>query len=84
MRIFPAFPHLIVNYSAGLLRARLDHFVVAALLGVGIKSYVYARVIYSASSNATLEILFDIGIIAPLVALSCGSLLVMYLSHRLR
>jgi len=82
MRVFPAFPHSVVNYSAGLLRARLDHFVVAAVFGIGIKSYIYARVIYSASSQVSLELLFDIGVIGPLLALSCGSVLVMYLMRR--
>jgi uncharacterized membrane protein YdjX (TVP38/TMEM64 family) len=84
MRVFPAFPHSVVNYSAGLLKARLDHFVVAAMLGVGIKSYIYARVIYSASSKPSLDLLLDIGVIGPLLALSFGSVLVMYLNRRLR
>lgn len=84
MRVFPGFPHSVVNYSAGLLRARLDHFVLAAILGIGIKSYIYARVIYSASSNASLEMLVDIGVLGPLLALSCGSLLMLYLKHRRR
>ena len=82
MRVFPGFPHSVINYSAGLLGARLDHFIAAALLGVGIKSFIYARVIYSASSDPSLELLADIGIIAPLVALSLGSLLAMLVFRR--
>ena len=52
MRVFPGFPHSVVNYSAGMLRARITDFVVAAILGVGIKTYIYAQVIYGASNSA--------------------------------
>ena len=82
MRVFPAFPHAIINYSAGMLKARLSHFIVAAMLGITIKSYIYARVIYNASSELAFELLLDFHILWPLVALSLGSVLVMYLSRR--
>jgi len=70
MRIFPAFPHSIVNYSAGMLKARLGQFVVAALLGISIKSYLYASVIYTASSDFNFDLLFDLRIYGPLIAMS--------------
>ena len=72
----------LVNYSAGILNARLDHFIVAAILGISIKSYVYARVIYAAGSAFSLEILLDVWIIGPLVLLSALGLLGMYLQSR--
>jgi len=79
MRVFPGFPHSLVNYSAGILRARLDHFVVAALLGISIKSYIYARVIYQASNELSVEMLLDWRILGPLILLAalslCGMLL---------
>ncbi|MDC1287150.1 VTT domain-containing protein [Gammaproteobacteria bacterium] len=83
LRVFPAFPHAIINYSAGLLNARLSHFIIAALLGISIKSYLYARVIYSASSELTIDLLLDFGVIGPLVLLSLASALVMYFNYRL-
>ena len=82
MRVFPGFPHSVINYSAGLLRARLDQFVAATMLGIAIKSYVYARVIYPASSDPSLDLLVDIGVVAPLLALSLGSLLAMFWFRR--
>ncbi len=78
LRVFPAFPHAIINYSAGLLNARLSHFIIAALLGIAIKSYLYARVIYSASSELTFDLLLDFGVIGPLILLSLASALAMY------
>ncbi len=74
LRVFPGFPHALVNYSSGILKARLLPFVAAAILGIGIKSYVYARVIYGAANRLSFEILLDVGVIAPLVLLSSLSL----------
>lgn len=79
MRVFPGFPHALVNYSAGILRARLDHFVVAAMLGISIKSFLYARVIHRTSSELSIEVLLDWRVLTPLVvlaALSLGGILI--------
>ena len=84
LRVFPAFPHAVINYSAGLLKAKLSHFVIAALLGIAIKSYLYARVIYTASSELTLDLLFDIGVLGPLLLLSLASALGVYINYRLQ
>ena len=83
MRVFPGFPHAIVNYSSGVLKARLSHFIVAAFLGISIKSYLYANVIYAASSSLSLELLLDFRIYAPLVALSLVSALLVYVNYRM-
>jgi uncharacterized membrane protein YdjX (TVP38/TMEM64 family) len=83
LRVFPAFPHAVINFSAGLLKARLSHFIIAALLGIAIKSYLYARVIYTASSDFTLDLLFDIGVLGPLLLLSLASGLAVYINYRL-
>jgi uncharacterized membrane protein YdjX (TVP38/TMEM64 family) len=83
MRVFPAFPHSLVNYSSGILNVKLSHFVLAAFLGIGIKSYVYARVIYSASSSLSLDMLLDISVIGPLVLLSVLSALGVYINYRI-
>ena len=82
MRVFPAFPHSLVNYSSGILNVKLSHFVVAAVLGIGSKSYVYARVIYSASSSLSLDMLLDISVFGPLVLLSVVSALGVYINYR--
>jgi len=81
MRVFPGFPHSVVNYSSGILEARLIHFVIAAILGISIKSYIYANVIYAASSSLSLDLLFDFRIFAPLVALSLISAVIVYVNY---
>jgi uncharacterized membrane protein YdjX (TVP38/TMEM64 family) len=83
MRVFPAFPHSLVNYSSGILKVKLSHFVLAAVLGIGIKSYIYARVIYHASSSLSLDMLLDISVFGPLVVLSLVSALGVYINYRI-
>lgn len=70
MRIMPAFPHGLVNYSSGILKVNLVNFVPATFIGIGLKSYVYAPVIYQAAGGASLADLLDITTFGPLVLLS--------------
>ena len=83
MRVFPAFPHSVVNYSSGILQVRLSHFVFAAVLGISIKSYIYASVIHSASTALSMDMLFDLSVIGPLIALSVLSAVGVYVNYRL-
>ncbi|TNF90543.1 MAG: VTT domain-containing protein [Gammaproteobacteria bacterium] len=82
MRVFPGFPHSLVNYSAGILRANLMHFIVAAILGISIKSFIYARVIYGAASSLSLDLLLDFTILGPLVLLSLMSVVAVWINYR--
>lgn len=70
LRVMPAFPHGLINYSSGILKIKLVYFVPAALIGIALKSYVYAKVIYQAASGASLNDLLDIATFGPLVLLS--------------
>ena len=81
MRIMPAFPHGLVNYSSGILKVNLAYFVPATFIGIGLKSYVYAPVIYQAAGGASLNDLLDITTFGPLVLLSVvilGGVVVKY------
>lgn len=70
MRVMPAFPQGLINYSSGFLNVRLVHFIPAAFIGVGLKSYVYAQVIYQAASGASLADLLNVTTVAPLIIFS--------------
>lgn len=83
LRIFPAFPHSLVNYSSGILKVKLSHFIAAAILGVGIKSYIYAEVIYNATTTASLDELMNISTYGPLILLSALSLLGVYIKYKI-
>lgn len=82
MRVFPAFPHSLINYSSGILKVRLSHFIAAAILGISIKSYVYTNVIYNATSAATFSELMDLSTYGPLVIISALALAGVYFQSR--
>ena len=82
LRVFPAFPHSLVNYSSGILKVKLSHFIAAAFLGVGLKSYVYSNVIYKAASTSSFDELLNIKTFGPLVLLSALTLAGVYLKYR--
>lgn len=82
LRVFPAFPHSLVNYSSGILKVKLSHFVPAAFLGVGIKSYVYSNVIYNAASTSSFDELLNLRTFGPLLLLSVLTLAGVYLKYR--
>lgn len=83
LRVFPAFPHSLVNYSSGMLKVKLSHFIPAALLGIGIKSYIYADVIHSATTSASLDELMNISTYGPLILLSVLTLLGVFIKYKL-
>ena len=83
LRVFPAFPHSLVNYSSGVLKVKLSHFIPAAFLGVGIKSYIYSDIIYNLTTTASIDDLLNVSTIAPLVLLSAISFLGVYIKYRL-
>ena len=55
LRIMPAFPQSLVNYSSGILNIKLRYFIPATILGIGIKSYIFASVIHQATTTASLN-----------------------------
>lgn len=70
LRLMPAFPHALINYSSGMLHINIWHFIAAAILGLSVKCYVFSGVIYQASSSASLDSLMDFKIYGPLIAVS--------------
>ena len=83
LRVFPGFPHSLVNYSSGILRVRLSHFIAAAFLGVGLKSYIYADIIYNLSSSVSITALLNVSTIAPLVLLSLLTFAGVFIKYKL-
>ncbi|MCK5002565.1 MAG: VTT domain-containing protein [Gammaproteobacteria bacterium] len=83
LRVFPAFPHSLVNYSSGMLKVKLSHFIAAAMLGIGIKSYIYADVIYNATTSASLDELMNISTYGPLVLLSALTLVGVFIKYKM-
>lgn len=70
LRVLPGFPHSVVNFAAGLLRLPLATFVMAAIIGLGVKWAVYASAIYGALEAVEKEEAVSPDVILPLVALT--------------
>ena len=70
MRIMPAFPQNLFNYSSGILRVNLASYVIASFIGIGVKSYIYAPIIYKAAEGASVKDLLDFSILGPLILIS--------------
>ncbi|MEA3404345.1 MAG: VTT domain-containing protein [Pseudomonadota bacterium] len=83
LRVFPAFPHFLINYSSGILCVQLRHFIAAAILGIAIKSYAYSTVIHTATVSASLTDLLEPAIYGPLIFLSAMSLIGIFIRHKL-
>lgn len=83
LRVFPAFPHSLVNYSSGVLQVKLSHFIPAAFLGVGIKSYIYADIIYNLTTTPSIEDLLNVTTVAPLILLSFITLGGVFVKYKL-
>lgn len=83
LRIFPAFPHALVNYSSGVLKVKISHFIVAAFLGVGIKSYVYADIVYNLSTTASIDDLLNFSTLAPLIGLSFVMIIGVFIKYKI-
>lgn len=84
LRVFPAFPHSLINYSSGILNVKLSHFIPAAMLGISIKSYIYSNVIYNATTSASVEDLLDISTYGPLILLSAITLIGVFIKYRIK
>lgn len=83
LRVFPGFPHSLINYAAGILRSRLAHFVPATILAMFVKYYLYAVVIHQAASAATVEDLLSFPVYGPLLGLSLLALAGVWVRHKI-
>ena len=82
LRLMPAFPHSLVNYSSGILNIKLRYFIPATILGIGIKAYIFASVIHKATTTASLNDLLDISTYGPLLLVSILIFLGIFIRHK--
>ncbi len=83
MRIMPAFPHAIVNYSSGMLQVRWVYFIPATIIGISVKSYAYAQVIYNAASADTFTELLDFSTYGPPLLIAVIIITGLFIKYRL-
>ena len=83
LRLMPAFPHSLINYSSGILKIRLRYFIPATLLGISIKSYIFSEVIYNATTSLSLNVLLDFSTYGPLLLFSLFILGGLYIKYKI-
>lgn len=83
LRIFPGFPHSVINYAAGALRLPLSRFVVATVVGLGVKFGVYAAAVRACVDALAAGEGIDPLAFWPLLVLALLLLGGVWLRHRL-
>lgn len=83
IRTFPAFPHSFINYSAGVLKLPLIPFLLAAMIGLSIKTILYTTAIHGAMKANDPSELIRIETMAPLGILTLFFILAQIFQRRL-
>ena len=81
LRVFPGFPHSVVNYAGGVLGLPLGPFLLAALLGLTVKWGVYATAVHGAVEAIETGDALQLATVLPLFVLA-GLLLLGALVRR--
>lgn len=70
IRILPSSPHGFLNYGAGLVKIPLLKFLLATLLAVGIKAYLYATAIANSVGASSIQEALNWQTVTALIALA--------------
>ncbi len=70
LRLLPGFPLAILNYTGGVLALPLTGFLLAALIGLGLKLALYTSAIHALIEAGEGEVALDIWHLMPLLALA--------------
>lgn len=82
LRIMPAFPHALINYSSGILKVKLKYFLPASFIGVAIKSYLFSSIIHQAVISGSVYDLIDVKVLAPLIIFSLLIFVVVFINYK--
>lgn len=70
LRVLPGFPHAFINLAAGVLRLPLRIYLLAAVVGLGIKWAVYSQAVHGMVSASQAEQALDLKTMLPLIILA--------------
>ena len=70
IRTLPSFPHSVINYSAGLLRLPIMPFIMAALLGISIKTFLYTTALHNAMHLSSYSELLQFKTLSPILLMA--------------
>lgn len=84
LRLVPAFPHSVLNYGAGILRLPLAGFMASAVIGFGLKAFLYSSLVHRTLEAAELRQLLQPAALAPLLLLVLLLLATRFVRRRQR
>ncbi|MBI4427948.1 MAG: VTT domain-containing protein [Ignavibacteriales bacterium] len=70
IRVFPSSPHMFINYGAGLLNIPFTKFILATLLGIGIKAFLYSTAIEGSVGASSMQEALNWQTVSALMALT--------------
>jgi len=82
LRLVPAFPHSVLNYGAGILRLPVGGFAASAVIGFGLKSFLYSSAIHRLLETAEARHLLRPETLLPLLLLALLMLAARFLLRR--
>lgn len=82
LRLLPAFPHSLVNYGSGVAGARVADFAAATVIGMAVKSYVYAALVRKLARAPSVADLMSLDAWGLLLGLALVSLVAKVLARR--
>jgi len=83
LRVLPGFPHSVVNFAGGVLRLPLAGFLVAAVIGLGVKWAVYASAVHGLTDSLEAGAAVDAQTLLPLLVLTVMLLVGAWARRRL-
>jgi uncharacterized membrane protein YdjX (TVP38/TMEM64 family) len=70
LRVLPGMPHSVINYASGTLALPLSRFLPATVLGLAVKSYLYASALAGAAGAASPADLMRVEVLGPLILIA--------------
>ncbi|HLF20621.1 MAG TPA: VTT domain-containing protein [Bacteroidota bacterium] len=70
IRVFPSSPHMFINYGAGLLKIPFLKFIIATMLGIGIKAFLYSTAIEGSVGASSIQEALNWQTVSALMALT--------------
>ena len=70
IRVFPSSPHMFINYGAGLLKIPFLKFIIATMLGIGIKAFLYSTAIEGSVGASSIQEALNWQTVSALLALT--------------
>ncbi len=84
LRLLPGFPHSVVNYAAGTLALPLTGFIIAIVVGMGLKWALYSSAIYALVEAGEGDLQLGFWQLSPLLGLAVLLILGRFAANRIK